>query len=64
MLEMVKKWVPFAYDAFVAYRQNATQLSGKSRDVINRKLRGEDVTLENSGLTKREWNELIAEFDI
>ena len=38
MLDIVKKWVPFAHDAFVAYRQNATQISGKTRDVINRKL--------------------------
>jgi thymidylate synthase (FAD) len=58
MLDVVKKWVPITYDAFVDYRQKATNLSEKMTNVVKRKLQGEEVTYENSGLTKREWQEL------
>lgn len=58
MLDMVKAWVPYAYQAFVDYRMNAVELSEKMITVVKRQLAGEDVTLENSNLSKREWTEL------
>jgi thymidylate synthase (FAD) len=58
MLDMVKKWVPHAYEAFMEYRFNAAHLSKTGLEVVKRKIAGEVVTLENSGLTKREWDEL------
>jgi thymidylate synthase (FAD) len=62
MLEIMKKWVPVTYQAFLDYRLNAFQLSAVGRKVIKRMLEGEKVVFENSGLTRREWVELIAEF--
>ncbi|MBT4921832.1 MAG: FAD-dependent thymidylate synthase [Rickettsiales bacterium] len=64
MLDVVKAWVPLAYGAFEDYRMNSFDCSHKMIDAINRKLKGEDLTLENSGLTKREWSELAAKFAI
>jgi thymidylate synthase (FAD) len=64
MLDMVKAWVPAAYNAFVDYRQNSLSLSGKMVDSLKRILDGEDVNAENSGLTKREWGEFCDKLDI
>jgi thymidylate synthase (FAD) len=60
MLDIVKKWVPFAYEAFDEHRLNCTQLSRTGLTVVKRMLAGEKVTQENSGMTKREWEELMA----
>lgn len=62
MLEIVKAWVPFAYEAFEEYRLHATRLSRTATQVLKRMLAGEQVTQENSGLGAREWKELKAVF--
>ena len=64
MLDIVKAWVPLAYEAFKDYRMNSFECSHKMISAINRKLQGENLTLENSGLTKREWEELTKKFAI
>jgi thymidylate synthase (FAD) len=63
MCDIVKKWVPHAYEAFEEYRMNATHLSGTGLEVIKRMLNGEKLTQENSGLTSREWGELMVKLD-
>ena len=60
MLDVVKKWVPFAFDAFEEHRLHGTRLSRTGLGVVKRMLAGEQVTQETSGLTKREWDELQA----
>lgn len=62
--KIMQLWVPIAHEAFEDYRQNATHISAKGTDLIQRRLKGETVSFENSGLTKREWNELTAIFDL
>ncbi len=64
MIEVLKKWCPLAYEAFLEYRVNAARLSGTGKEVIARMLSGEKVTQENSGLTKREWGELCDDFGL
>ncbi|WP_354142262.1 FAD-dependent thymidylate synthase [Bradyrhizobium sp. RT11b] len=64
MLEILKLWVPFTFEAFQDYQLNAVNLSAGAVEVVRRRLRGEVVSLENSGLSKREWDELFAVFDI
>ncbi|WP_375319442.1 FAD-dependent thymidylate synthase [Candidatus Tisiphia endosymbiont of Oplodontha viridula] len=59
MLEIVKDWVPFTYDAFKEYRIEGSNISKKGLAVIKRLINKEDVTLESSGMTKREWDELM-----
>ncbi|MEP3639120.1 MAG: FAD-dependent thymidylate synthase [Paracoccaceae bacterium] len=57
MCKIVADWVPFAYRAFEDYRLGAVTLSSQMVICVQRMLRGEEVTQENSGLTSREWRE-------
>ena len=55
--ELVKKWVPFAFEAFEQYQLNSSHLSSNGLSCIKRLMKGEDVSQENSGMGKREWKE-------
>jgi thymidylate synthase (FAD) len=55
--QIAADWVPFAYKAFEDYRLGAVTLSAQMVDCMRRLLKGEAVTQENSGMTKREWRE-------
>ena len=59
MIETLKKWVPITHSAFLDYRVGAAHVSAKGLKVIKSLLNGEKVNLESSGLSKREWNELM-----
>jgi thymidylate synthase (FAD) len=59
MLETVKKWVPITHSAFLDYRVGAVHISAKGKKIIQKMILGEEVTQENSMLSKREWNELM-----
>ena len=60
MIEVMKKWVPFAHEAFEEHRLHGARLSRTGLAVVKRMLAGEKVTQETSGLTKREWDEFQA----
>jgi len=64
MLDTVKKWVPITYDAFMDYRVGGTEVSAKGKIIIQKLIKGEEVNPNNSGLSKREWNELMVAFDL
>ena len=64
MLETLKRWVPITYDAFMDYRVGGTEVSAKGKKVIQKLIKGEKVTFEDTGLSKREWSELLGNFDI
>ena len=55
--ELVKKWVPFAFEAFEQYQLNSSHLSSNGLSCIKRLMNGEDVSQDNSGMGKREWME-------
>ena len=59
MLETAKRWVPLSLAAFMEYRMGGTNLSEKGLDVVKRMLAGEDIEQSDSGLSKREWRELM-----
>jgi len=59
MLDIMRRWVPLSYSAFTEYRQKGAHLSRTGLQVVRRMINGEVVTQENSGLTSREWNELL-----
>jgi len=59
MVDILKRWVPYTHDAFLEYRMNAAQLSATGVAIVRRMLAGEVVEQPNSGLSKREWNELM-----
>jgi thymidylate synthase (FAD) len=59
MCAIVKDWVPAAYEAFEDYRLGGETLSGKAVEVLKRRLAGEAVTQETSGMSKGEWREFV-----
>jgi thymidylate synthase (FAD) len=59
MLETVKKWVPITHAAFLDYRVGAAHLSSKGLKIVKSIINGNKVSYEDSGLSKREWNELM-----
>jgi thymidylate synthase (FAD) len=59
LMEIVKAWVPIAYEAFIEHQMNGTQLSRTAISLIRRLLDGEKVTQADSGLSKREWIEVM-----
>ena len=64
MIKSLKKWVPITYEAFMDYRVGGTEVSEKGKLIIQKLIKGEEISLENSGLSKREWNELMVAFDL
>ena len=64
MLDTLKRWVPITYDAFMDYRVGGTEVSAKGKEIIQKLLKGEEINLEQSELSKREWNELMEAFAI
>ena len=64
MLETVKKWVPITYEAFMDYRVGGTEISAKGKIIIKKLINKEEIKFEESGLSKREWNELMISFDL
>ena len=64
MLDTVKKWVPITYDAFMDYRVGGTEVSANGKKIIQKLIKGGNVSIEESGLSKREWNELMEAFDL
>jgi thymidylate synthase (FAD) len=59
MLETLARWVPMAHAALLEYRMNAATISATGLAVIRRLLRGEQVDQPSSGLSPREWRELM-----
>jgi thymidylate synthase (FAD) len=64
MLETVKKWVPITHAAFLDYRVGAVHVSSKGKKVIQKMIKGEKCDLDSSGLSKREWDELMNSFNL
>ena len=62
-IETLKKWVPITHSAFLDYRVGAAHISAKGLNIIKSMLSGGKVDLESSGLSKREWNELMQVLD-
>lgn len=64
MLDLVEKWVPIAYEAFVDYRQDAVELSGKMVASLKKIIKGENLDFESSTMSKREWAEFKNIFEL
>ncbi len=58
LLDVLKRWVPLTYDAFIDYRHEGAELSAKALAVLRRMLKGEKVEQAESGLSPREWRDL------
>lgn len=59
MLRVLEAWVPAVAEAFRDYRLGAVTLSAQMLDITRRLLAGEAVDQAGTGLSKREWRELM-----
>jgi thymidylate synthase (FAD) len=59
MLEILKAWLPITYAAFMDYRIGGVSLSAKGLAIVKRMIDGQQVTQEESGMSKGEWRELM-----
>ena len=55
--KVVADWVPVAFGAFEDYRMGGVTLSARAIAVLKRRLAGETVAQEDSGMSKGEWRE-------
>jgi len=60
--KIVKRWVPYTYDAFKEFQLESYNLSRTAIEIIKKKLQGKKISYEKSGLSKREWIELTNKF--
>lgn len=58
ILDIVRQWVPVTHEAFLEYQMGAFSLSASAVQLVRRALAGDKISFENSGLSKREWDEL------
>ena len=64
MLDTLKRWVPITYEAFMDYRVGGTEVSSKGKAVIKKLIKGENISIDETDLSKREWNELMVAFNL
>ena len=64
MLTLLERWVPFTYEAFLQYRKESARFSKNGVETLKRLLKGEPVTQETSGMSKREWQEFSELLDL
>ena len=46
------------------YRVGGTEVSAKGKIIIQKLIKGEEINVDQSGLSKREWNELMIAFNL
>lgn len=63
LLDTLRRWVPITAEAFENHVVGGAHLSGRALTVVKRLLAGEPVEAEDSGLSAREWRELMALLD-
>lgn len=61
---IVKAWVPLCYSAFEEYVAGSTSISNKGTSIVKQLLRGEIIDQAASGLSKREWNDLMNSLEL
>ena len=64
MLNSLKDGFPITYEAFMDYRVGGLEISSKGRKILKKLINGEKISIEESALSKREWNELMSLFDL
>ena len=60
LLDTLRRWVPITAEAFDNHVVKGAQLSGRALAVVKRLLAGETLDQAESGLSAREWRELMA----
>jgi thymidylate synthase (FAD) len=61
--DIMKAWVPITAEAFSSYRSGSIELSTEAMKVIKLMIAGKNIDQKLSGLSAREWNELMDSLD-
>ena len=64
LLDIVERWVPLTFHAFMSYRVGGAHLSAEALSAVRRLLAGEEVDPSTLDMSPREWRELKATLDI
>lgn len=64
MLKIIQAWLPITYQAFMDYRVGGTHLSAQQLLLVQKMLKGETLSAEDSGLSQREYKELLESLDL
>ena len=59
IFKIMKAWVPITAEAFESYRAGSVEFSAEALEVIKKLLAGKTVNQKTSGLSLREWRELM-----
>lgn len=63
LIDILERWVPLTAGAFKEHQLGAVRLSATATRVLKARLAGQAITAEDSGLSKREWDDLARRFD-
>lgn len=64
MMDILKAWLPLTHEAYCDYRVGGLTLSAVALDIVKRMLQGEKVEQANSGLSAREWAEIMPKLGV
>ena len=59
MLDCLKKWTPITHEAFCQHRLGAIVVSQSGKEIIKKLIKGKKVSQASSGISQREWIELM-----
>ena len=62
--QMVADWVPLTWEAFRDYRLGGAFMSAQGLQIVRSLLRGDAVSRADTGLSKREWGELMRALEL
>jgi thymidylate synthase (FAD) len=63
MLGTLERWVPQTYEAYTKYELGSVTLSSQGLAVVKCLIAGESISQQDSGLSNREWRELMETLD-
>ncbi|MCA9313807.1 FAD-dependent thymidylate synthase, partial [Candidatus Saccharibacteria bacterium] len=64
MLEVLEKWLPFTYEAFLDYRLKSATLSSQMVEAVKKMINGEKITKDDTELSQREWDEMCGKLGL
>ena len=59
MMETLQRWCPITFQSFSDHRVEGVTFSGKAIKVVKKLISGVHINQEESGMSKREWRELM-----
>ena len=59
MMETLRRWCPITFQSFSDHRVEGVTLSGNAIKVVRKLISGVHINQEESGMSKREWRELM-----